>query len=212
MNLLDLPVKSITSPDWNPNEMDPDMTARLRRSIERFGFLAPLVVKRVGVSQYETIGGAQRLSVLRDMGADVVPCIVVDLDDVDARLLAQALNHIAGEDNPGLRARLLRELLAQIPEQELLLVLPETHESLNALASLGQEDLVSRLRAWQEGRGERLKHFTARLTPDQKVVVDEVIGPFLARITPGQDGNPNPKGLALYRLCRAYKHLQEANA
>ena len=191
MILLDLPISPIRAPDWNSNEMDPDMRNRLRHSIERFGLLAPLLVKRVRAAQYETIGGSQRLSVLRDMSAEVVPCVVVELDDADARLL--------------------RDLLAQLLEQELLSVLPETRESLNALASLGQEDLVSRLRAWQEGREGHVKHFTARLTPDQKDLVDEVIGTILARITPGQDGNPNRKGLAPYHLCLAYNELQEAN-
>ena len=210
MKVTELPTASIRAPVWNPNEMGEAMRARLRGSIQRFGLLVPLVVRSTGNGTYETVGGAQRLAAMRDMVMETVLAVVVDLDDSEARLLAQALNHIAGEDNPGLRAQLIRDLLSELPVEELLTVLPETHETLEALASLGQEDLATYLRAWQGARDGRLKSFTARLTPDQKALVDKVIGGFLTGITPGQDGNPNRKGVALYRLCLAYQELREA--
>ena len=203
MNLLDLPINSICAPDWNPNEMDPDMRNRLRRSIERFGLLAPLVVMRVGDAQYETIGGSQRLSVLGDMSAEVIPCVVVELDDADARLLAQALNHIAGSDNLGLRAQVLRDLLEDLPQEQVLAMLPETSASLLELTNLGEQSIAQALQQWEQMQKARLRHLAFQLTDDQLSVVEEALE-RLAPVVDIQPGNPNRRGNALFLLCQGY--------
>ena len=51
----------------------------------------------------------------------------------------------------GLRAELVREVLERLPLEEVLSVLPETSESLQALSSLGQEDMAEYLVKWQKG-------------------------------------------------------------
>ena len=91
MQVTDVPVDAIDTPDWNPNQMDPAMRSRLRRSLERFGNVCPLVVRPFGDARYETVGGAQRFTALREMGFESVPCVIVTADDAEARLLAQAL-------------------------------------------------------------------------------------------------------------------------
>ena len=60
------------------------MEVKLRRSIERFSLLVPLVVREVGDRTYETIGGAQRLAVLCRLGYAMVPCVVTQADDGEA--------------------------------------------------------------------------------------------------------------------------------
>ncbi len=134
MRIVDLQLEAIQEAPWNANEMEPAMEARLRHSIQRFGLVAPLVVRQLDDGAYETIGGAQRLRLLREEGKQDVVCVVVEADEAEARLLSQALNHIFGHDNPGLRAELLRKVLAQLPEEEVLDVLPDSQESLAALA------------------------------------------------------------------------------
>ncbi|HZA24573.1 MAG TPA: ParB N-terminal domain-containing protein, partial [Dehalococcoidia bacterium] len=75
MQTVDIPIESIHSPAWNPNQMDETMQPRLKASIERFGLVVPLVVRDLGTGLYESIGGAQRLSVLRELSVSVVPCV-----------------------------------------------------------------------------------------------------------------------------------------
>ena len=133
---------------------------RLKKSLRRFGLVIPLVVRPVGDGEYETVGGAQRLSVLRDLGMQSAPCVVLEADDINARLLAQALNRIQGEDDLGVKAQLLQEVLRRVPGTELLARLPETAQSLQALAALGQEDIAGYLRSWQQAQSARLKHLT----------------------------------------------------
>ena len=206
MGLVKLPLTWIRCADWNPNRMDSVMRTRLLISIERFGPVVPPVVRKVGPGTYETVGGAQRLDVLREMGFDSVVCWEVDADDTEARLLAQALNHIAGQDDPGLRAEALRSILESVPQEVVLALLPETAESLGELVSLGEEDLAQRLRAWQTAQSARLKHLTFQLTEDELPVVRRALESSMTDVTiaPDEVRNPNRRGNALFHLCRAY--------
>ena len=104
MQTVDLRLEQIRPASWNPNAMDDAMVSHLSHSIQRYGFLVPLVVRAMDNGRYETVGGAQRLSVLNGLGFKQAPCVVVEADGVEARLLSQALNRIQGEDNIGLRA------------------------------------------------------------------------------------------------------------
>ncbi len=115
MEIVDLPVDSISPAEWNPNEMGQAMLSHLRSSIDRFGLVVPLAVRSVGSSSFETVGGAHRLLAARELGMASVPCVVIEADDAGARLLGQALNHIAGSDNLGLRAEVLRDVLESMP-------------------------------------------------------------------------------------------------
>lgn len=160
MKSLDLCLSYLREAPWNPNHMDETMAAKLRNSIRRYGMLGSLVVRPLDGNGYEVLSGNQRLEVLRELDYTSVPCVVVEVDDTHARLLAQALNRIQGEDDLGLRAELLRTVLDALPQEEVLAVLPDSASSLQALSSLGQEDLASYLENWQRARAARLKHLT----------------------------------------------------
>ncbi len=112
MKLSDLPLAWLREAPWNPNHMDASMLSRLRASLSRYGLVENLVVRPLERDIFEVLSGNQRLQVLRDLGHDSAPCLVVDLDGAQARLLAQALNRIQGEDDLGLKAELVREVLA----------------------------------------------------------------------------------------------------
>ena len=112
MNVVDLPLGKLIPAPWNPNSMGAAMLDRLTASIGGYGLLIPLVVRPIrNGSRFEVLSGNQRLNVVAGLGFETVPCIIVDLDDARARLLAQALNHLHGEDDLGLRAELLRTVL-----------------------------------------------------------------------------------------------------
>lgn len=78
-----------------------DEYERLKRSIEVFGYVDPIIINSDGT----VIGGHQRLSVLVDLGYTEADVAVVNLNKNDEKALNIALNKIAGEwDNEKLAA------------------------------------------------------------------------------------------------------------
>jgi len=209
MKTIDLPIEQLRQAPWNANEMDQATFQRLKISISRFGLVENLVVRALGEEQYEMLSGNQRLQILRDLDWVMVPCVVMDLGDAEARLLAQALNHIHGLDDPGLRAQLLREVLVNIPGEEVLSLLPENASSLQALSNLTPESLAQSLIRFEQSRKSRMKHFLVQLTPEQHRVVEAAIKKFLPGASSLRDGSPNQRGNALYLICKEIMNQEE---
>ena len=209
MRVVDLPISQLQQAEWNSNEVEPGMMARLRESVTRSSLVENLVVRRVGENTYEVLSGNHRLQVLSELKMQTVPCVVVELDDAGARLLAQALSHIRGEDNPGLRAEVLRRVLDSVSQEEVLNLLPETADGLQALINLGEEDLAAHLDAWQRSRGARLKLVQFRLTEARSKLVERAIARALQQHTEDQARVPNARGAALYRICKWYLETEK---
>ncbi len=204
MDLMNLRLEQLQDAPWNPNRMDDVTLKRLVESMTRFGMVQNLVVRPIGKGQYEVLSGNQRLQVLRKLGYAEAPCVVVEVDEAHVRLLAQALNRIQGEDDLGLKAELVREILDSLAKEEVLALLPETAESLQALSSLGQESMADYLQNWQRAQGARLKHLQFQLTPAQLEVVEEALSGLLPQAKEAQGESPNTRGTALYLLCLRY--------
>jgi hypothetical protein len=141
-----------------------------------------------------------------------VPCVVVEADDAHARLLAQALNHVQGQDDLGLQAKLIREVLQSLPPEEVLSLLPDTVQRLQALSTLGQDSIADYLKNWQQAQGARLKHLQFQLTPIQLEVVEEALTQVLPQAKAEPGDSPNARGTALYLLCQAYLEQQRRTA
>jgi ParB family chromosome partitioning protein len=196
-------IEHLTPADWNPNMMDVGMRDRLRRSLERFGLVLPLVVRPVGELQYEVIGGNHRLEAMSEAGHEKVPCVVVQADDTEARLLAQALNNIEGDDDIGLKGELFREVLEVLSPSDVSKLLPESADSLRGLSTLGQADMAASLRAWDMARSARLRHMTFQLSNEQVLLVEKALKRAMPTASKGM-GNPNSRGNALYQISQEY--------
>ena len=166
MEVIELPIEVLKEATWNVNQIDEAMMQRLRSSIGKYGLVQNLVVRQFA-DGYEVLSGNQRLKLLREFKVTKVPCVIVNLDDAHARLLAQALNHIHGDDDLGLRAELIREVMQVLPEDEVLAVLPDTLGGLKGMASLGQETMAGYLQNWERARAVRLRNLIFKLTEEQ---------------------------------------------
>ena len=189
--------------------MDENTMDRLRESLRRYSLVQNLVVRPLDDGTYEVLSGNQRHRILKELGFETVPCAVVDLDDAHARLLAQALNHVHGEDDLGLRAEAVREILKRIPQEQVLAILPETSSNLSALSTLGQQEMAEHLEAWQEAQAARLRHLQFQLTPSQLDVVQRALAQATRSAKDAHDDSPNARGIALYILCRTYLEKEE---
>ena len=90
--------------DLKPGDKDYE---KLKRSIEEFGFVEPVVWnRRTGF----VVGGHQRLKVLLDMGETEIDCVVVDLEPEKEKALNLALNRIQGAWDEVKLAEVIAEL------------------------------------------------------------------------------------------------------
>ncbi len=210
MKTVDISSTKLRPAPWNPNQMDERMMERLRESISRYGLVEPLVVRPLDDSLYEVLSGNQRLRVLQGMDLKFVPCVVVELNDTKAMLLAQALNSLRGEDDLALKGNLIKEVLTTIPEDRVLSLLPETIESLRSLSSFDQTDLAQHLQAWQQAQAAKLKHMILQLTQQQLEIVEEAINNMMPNVKEDNSGSPNKRGTAIYLLCKYYLEREES--
>jgi ParB family chromosome partitioning protein len=211
MEVLDLPIEYLLEAPWNPNEADEATLRRLAASIGRFGTVLPLVVRPLA-DGYEVLGGNQRLSLYREQSVATVPCVEVRVDDTNARLLAQALNAVHGSDDLNRKAALVRDLLAAMPEADIVAILPDTAQALRGLAALGQQsvELDASLLAWEQAKQARLERVSFPFTPAQREVVEEAIARELPQVTASEE--PNRRALALVGICRDWLAEQEKPA
>jgi len=203
MEVIELPIEVLKEAPWNTNQIDETMMQRLRASIGKFGLVQNLVVRQVA-GGYEVLSGNQRLKLIHELHFGTVPCVVVSADDSHARLLAQALNHIHGEDDLGLRAELIREVLQVIPEEEVLTILPDTINGLKGMASLGQETMAGYLQNWERARAVRLRNLIFKLTEEQLLLVDKAIEHILPEARRHQGISPNARSTGLYLICKSF--------
>jgi ParB family chromosome partitioning protein len=204
MKTVDLPMQSLNEAPWNPNQMDHTASERLKESLSRYGLVQPLVVRRTGKSRYEVLNGNQRLRVMREANIRHIPCVVVELDDSEAMLLAQALNGIRGEDDLAMKGALFKKILATIPQERILSLLPETAEGLQALSTIGQDDMAQHLEAWQQAQAARLRHMQLQFSSEQLETVEKALDMVMAKARNSTNGNPNIRGVAMYLLARFY--------
>ena len=210
MNVVQHPLDLLREPPWNPNTMDNAILARLRQSIAKYGLVVPLVVRPLSDGLMEVLGGNQRFMILKELGYEAAPCVVVSLRDEHAQLLSQVLNHVHGSDDEGLRAELIRKVLEALPQEEVLAVLPGSAESLQALTSIGQQDMSTYLEAWQHAQAARLKHLQFQLMPSQLEVIEEALQRIVPVAKENMGGSPNVRGTALYLLCKAFLEREVA--
>ena len=120
----------------NPRHMPVGEMEKLKRSIEEFGFVEPLVVRK---ADHTVIGGHQRVEAAKALGLKKVPVVYVDITEAQAKALNLALNKIQGEwDLPRL-GKLLEELRD----------LPDLDETLSGFDEMEMDQLLAELERQQ---------------------------------------------------------------
>lgn len=83
--------------DYNPRQMSADQAKDLKASIEKFGFVNPILANSHPDRHNVLIGGHQRLRIAAEMGLTEVPVMYVNLDLKGEQELNLRLNKNVGE-------------------------------------------------------------------------------------------------------------------
>src|SRR5712672_896833 len=115
--MTSVPVGTLRLADYNPRRMSEGEMNSLKKSIQRFGFVDPVIVNRRQGKGWKAsdrseviVGGHQRVRAARELGLKTVPVVYVDLQPDDEKLLNLALNKISGEFDLQKLAAILRDL------------------------------------------------------------------------------------------------------
>ena len=209
MKTVEISMKILRPASWNPNRMDEATLKKLKESLSRYGLVEPLVVRPMKDSTYEVLSGNQRLKAISEMNIESVSCMVVNLNDHEAMLLAQALNGLRGEDDLALKGALLKEILSSVSENDVLSLLPETTESLKSLSLINEMDLAEHLKAWDQAQVARLRHMQLQFTDKQLELVEEAVSLMIPKAKDDSFNNPNTRGNAVFLLCKFYLDRRE---
>ncbi len=138
-----LPIEQIRPNPAQPRKIfEPEALRELAASIERYGILQPLTVRRSG-GEYELVAGERRLRAAKLAGCTEVPCIFLSVDDAQSGMVALVEN-------------LQRRDLDYIEEAEGLL-------RLMRLYGLNQEQTAERVGKSQSAVANKLR--LLRLSP-----------------------------------------------
>jgi ABC-type lipoprotein export system ATPase subunit/GNAT superfamily N-acetyltransferase len=77
----------------NPNRMSPRRFEALKKSIQRYGFVVPIITNR----ELLVADGEHRLRVAKALGLKQVSVVRLPVDEVDRRLIRQVMNKLRGE-------------------------------------------------------------------------------------------------------------------
>lgn len=146
LEIVEIPFEQLHGASWNANRVPKDVLAKIRRSLTEFGVVENSVVRPLParcpycelatkVPHYEIISGNHRSAIYREIGLPTMPCVIRDLTDGKARILAQVLNRTRGADDPDAYRILLEDTLEEIEIEEIVGFLPETEESIRKIVA-----------------------------------------------------------------------------
>ncbi len=137
LKIVEVPIAGLRPAPYNPRHMSESEMQKLMRSIQEFGLVEPLVVRR---RDRTIIGGHQRWEAAKRLGLKTVPVVYVELTEAEAKALNLALNKIQGEwDLP--RLGLLLEELRDLPDLDETLSGFDETEMESLLADLERQQL-----------------------------------------------------------------------
>lgn len=107
MEIRKVNINEIISPDYNPRKIDDETLERLKRSLEEFGYVEPIIVNKRNM---HVVGGNQRVKALKKLGIKEIEAVIVDLDEKKEKALNIALNKITGEWDEEKLKKILKEI------------------------------------------------------------------------------------------------------
>lgn len=219
METQEIELKSIHPNKYNPNAMQDSTLEHLKRSIERDGFLQPIVLREdpENTGQYLIIDGEHRHKVMGELGQKTISALVIDVSEDDAMVLTINLNRIRGVMSATRIAEIVQDLGERFTPDELEDYLGYDAEELQSFSELLdlQENDIQNFSNTETGEDTEAENLLAELDNEQQGI-DQKTETFSIAVSKAQKesiegvlaGTENPdKGEALSNICR--KFLQD---
>ena len=97
MKTIERNISELIGAEYNPRRISKKQMQDLKDSINRFGFVEPVLVNMHSERENIIISGHQRTTAAREMGIDKVPCVELSLDLDKERELNVRMNKSGGE-------------------------------------------------------------------------------------------------------------------
>ena len=97
MKITLIEINSLNPAEYNPRQISNKQYEDLKASMEKFGCVDPIIININPERSNVVVGGHQRLRILRELGAEKVPTVSVNLSEEDERELNVRLNKSGGE-------------------------------------------------------------------------------------------------------------------
>jgi len=143
VEIKNVPIQSIKPNPWNPNKQSEHVFEKEIKSIKKFGYLDPILVRKKK-DGYEIIDGEHRWKAAKEIGTLEIPVNDLgEVSDLDAKQLTILMNEIRGKSETGLLSDLMKELEASLGMGGLLDVMPFTEMEIAGLVNIGGIDFDS---------------------------------------------------------------------
>jgi len=97
MEIINIPINDLKPADYNPRQLTNEQHEHLKKSMEKFGLVDPIIVNGNENRKNVIVGGHQRVRIAKELGISEVPCVFVDLDEEKEKELNIRLNKNLGE-------------------------------------------------------------------------------------------------------------------
>ena len=95
MDVETVKIDTLISPDYNPRHITPEAMESLKRSIDEFGYVAPIIVNK---HNNHILAGNQRVTALKELGYDEVEVVYTNIEDLNReKALNIRLNNLSGD-------------------------------------------------------------------------------------------------------------------
>ena len=200
---------------YNPNEQSSFIYLREKRSIEKFGFVMPVLVREVG-DKLIIVDGEHRYRAMREIHAEGIDIFTTPekdhkiprgkiavknlgvISDVYAKQLTILMNSLHGEDDTIKRSELIKGLADEVDFADLADLLPFPEDELKNLIELADFDWED-YKSGDETRpedDERWVTLKFRMAQDQAAIIQSAIE-RLVRQVPISGENVDARALEL---------------
>ncbi|MFA6105345.1 MAG: DNA methyltransferase [Patescibacteria group bacterium] len=115
LNIVEVPVNELRASEYNPRKHSKEQSDQLKKSIERFGLVDPIICNNAPERKNIIVGGHFRAEVAKELGLTTVPVVYVCITEIQKEQeLSVRLNKNTGEFDLDLLAEFDEAFLADV--------------------------------------------------------------------------------------------------